>query len=108
MAIQPADATSRSAGANPVSRRSCLSTATALLAGQPFVRGTVVDDAPPRSVIYIFLSGGLSQQDSFDMKPNAAADIRGEFSPVATATPGLQICEHMPMLAARSRHWSVV
>jgi hypothetical protein len=60
------------------------------------------------SVIYIFLSGGLGQHDSFDMKPNAPDNIRGEFSPIATETPGLQICEHMPMLAARSRHWSIV
>ena len=60
-----------------------------------------------RAVIYIFLSGGLSQHDSFDMKPDAAAEIRGEFSPVSTSTPGLQICEHLPELAKRSHLWSV-
>src|SRR5690349_10391159 len=41
-----------------------------------------------RTVIYIFLSGGLSQIDSFDMKPNAPDSIRGEFNPIATRTPG--------------------
>ncbi len=61
-----------------------------------------------KSVIYIFLSGGLGQQDSFDMKPNAPADIRGDFQPISTATPGLQICEHLPLLAQRSEMWSVV
>jgi len=61
-----------------------------------------------RSVIYIFLSGGLSQHDSFDPKPLATTEIRGEFSPIATATPGLEICEHLPLLAQRSRLWSVV
>ena len=61
-----------------------------------------------KSVIYIFLSGGLGQQDSFDMKPLASDNIRGDFSPIATATPGIQICEHLPMLAKRSRHWSLV
>jgi hypothetical protein len=61
-----------------------------------------------KSVIYIFLSGGLGQQDSFDMKPAAPANIRGEFSPISTATPGLQICEHLPQLAKRSKHWSLV
>jgi hypothetical protein len=62
----------------------------------------------PRTVIYIFLSGGLAQQDSFDLKPEAPAEIRGEFRPIATQTPGLQICEHLPMLAQRSRLWALV
>lgn len=61
-----------------------------------------------RSVIYIFLSGGLSQHDSFDPKPLAADTIRGEFQPINTQTPGLQICEHLPLLAQRSQLWSVV
>src|SRR5437899_2026812 len=61
-----------------------------------------------RTVIYIFLSGGLAQQDSFDLKPNAPAEIRGEFKPIATRTPGIQICEHLPMLAKRSHLWALV
>jgi hypothetical protein len=61
-----------------------------------------------KSVIFVFLSGGLTQHDSFDPKPNAPADIRGEFNPIATASPGLQICEHLPMLAKRSRKWSLI
>lgn len=60
-----------------------------------------------RRCIYIFLSGGLAQQDSFDLKPQAPDKIRGEFLPIATATPGVQICEHLPLLAQRSRHWSL-
>lgn len=65
---------------------------------------------PPRarSVIYIFLSGGLAQHDSFDMKPEAPDTVRGEFRPIATATPGLQICEHLPRLAQQSARWSIV
>lgn len=62
----------------------------------------------PRSVIYIFLSGGLGQQDSFDPKPDAPDSIRGEFSPIATQTAGVQICEHLPMLAACSDKWAMV
>src|SRR5438874_2447157 len=58
-----------------------------------------------RAVIYIFLSGGLAQQDSFDMKPSAAPEYRGEFKPIATRTPGIQICEHLPRLAERSHLW---
>ncbi len=60
-----------------------------------------------KSCIFIFLSGGLGQQDSFDMKPDAPEDIRGEFRPIATATPGIQICEHLPMLAQRSERWAL-
>jgi hypothetical protein len=59
-------------------------------------------------VIYIFLSGGLAQQDSFDPKPLAPDNVRGEFSPIATATPGVHVCEHLPMLAARSNKWAIV
>lgn len=61
-----------------------------------------------KSVIYVFLSGGLAQQDSFDMKPQAPAEIRGEFQPISTQTPGVQICEHLPLLAQRSQLWSLV
>ncbi len=61
-----------------------------------------------KAVIYIFLSGGLGQQDSFDLKPDAPDRIRGEFSPISTTTTGLQICEHLPMLAARSHKWGLV
>ena len=62
--------------------------------------------AKAKSVIYIFLSGGLSQIDTFDMKPEAPAEIRGEFSPIQTCTPGLHICEHLPELAKRSERWA--
>ena len=61
-----------------------------------------------KAVIYIFLSGGLGQHDSFDLNPDAPHNIRGEFKPISTQTPGLQICEHLPMLAQRSKKWAVV
>jgi len=64
--------------------------------------------ATAKSCIYIFLSGGLSQHESFDLKPDAPAGIRGEFKPAATSTPGIQISEHLPGLAQRSRHWAIV
>src|SRR5258707_8884683 len=60
-----------------------------------------------RACIYIFLSGGLGQHDSFDMKPDAPDAIRGEFKPIATSTPGIQVCEHLPLLAQRSQLWSL-
>jgi hypothetical protein len=60
-----------------------------------------------QSVIYIFLSGGLAQHDSFDLKPDAPANIRGEFQPIQTSTPDIQICEHLPLLAQRSHLWAL-
>ena len=48
---------------------------------------TTVNKKKAKSVIYIFLSGGLSQIDTFDMKPNAPLEIRGEFSSIKTKTP---------------------
>jgi hypothetical protein len=60
-----------------------------------------------KSCIFIFLSGGLAQHESFDMKPDAPENIRGEFRPRPTKTPGLQICEHLPMLAQRSERWAL-
>ncbi|MBU6296152.1 MAG: DUF1501 domain-containing protein, partial [Planctomycetes bacterium] len=68
----------------------------------------IAASAKNRAVIYIFLSGGLGQHDSFDPKPAAPENIRGEFKPISTRTPGLQICEHLPMLAARSQRWALV
>ncbi|MGE0406779.1 MAG: DUF1501 domain-containing protein [Candidatus Korobacteraceae bacterium] len=61
-----------------------------------------------RAVIFIMLPGGIAQQESFDMKPLAAAGIRGEFQPIATTVPGLDICEFLPMLATRARKFALV
>ncbi len=61
-----------------------------------------------KAAIYIFLSGGLGQHDSFDLKPDAPDTIRGAFNPIATKTPGIEICEHLPLLAQRSAKWSLV
>ena len=61
----------------------------------------------PRAVIFVFLTGGLAQHESFDPKPNATENVRGEFAPISTRTPGLQICEHLPLLAARSDKWAL-
>ena len=70
-------------------------------------KGSKASPEKARSVIYIFLSGGLAQHESFDMKPEAPLEFRGEFSPIPTRTPGLHICEHLPELARRSHLWSI-
>lgn len=64
--------------------------------------------SPAKACIYIFLSGGLAQHDTFDMKPEAPDGVRGEFKPIATRTPGIEICEHLPRLAQRSDLWALV
>ena len=61
-----------------------------------------------KSVIFIFLPGAPSQLDTFDMKPEAPAEIRGSFQPIATRVPGIQICEHLPLLAARADKYAIV
>ncbi|MFN0130598.1 MAG: DUF1501 domain-containing protein [Verrucomicrobiales bacterium] len=61
-----------------------------------------------KSVIYVFLSGGLAQHETFDPKPEAPEEVRGEFRAIPTRTPGLHIGEHLPMLAQRSERWALV
>ncbi|MEZ6048329.1 MAG: DUF1501 domain-containing protein [Planctomycetaceae bacterium] len=58
-----------------------------------------VSNTSYKSCIFIFLFGGPSQLDLWDMKPEAPAEIRGEFNPVATKVPGMELCEHLPMMA---------
>src|SRR3954447_20704453 len=55
--------------------------------------------ARPKSAIMIYLPGGPSHMDMYDLKPEAPSEFRGEFRPIATNVPGVQICEHFPMQA---------
>jgi hypothetical protein len=52
-----------------------------------------------KAVIMVFLPGGPPHQDMFDLKPDAPSEIRGEFKPIKTNVPGIEVCEHMPQLA---------
>jgi len=61
-----------------------------------------------KSVIYIFLSGGLAQHESFDPKPDAPDNIRGEFGPIRTRIPDVLMSEHLPKLAERIDKWAMV
>jgi hypothetical protein len=60
------------------------------------------------AVIQLFLGGGPSQLDTFDLKPDAPADIRGEFHETSTSVPGIRISEHLPRLAAVMDKFTVV
>ena len=55
--------------------------------------------APCKSVILLWMQGGVSHLDTFDPKPDASADIRGPFKAVGTNVPGIQLCEHLPRMA---------
>ena len=61
-----------------------------------------------KSVIMVFLPGGPPHQDMFDLKPDAPLEFRGEFQPIGTNVPGIQICEHLPRLAARMDKLAVI
>ena len=61
-----------------------------------------------KSVIMVFLAGGPPHQDMVDLKPEAPLEYRGEFSPIDTNVPGIQICEHLPLLAQRMDRLAVV
>ena len=60
------------------------------------------------SAIFIELVGGPSHLDMFDLKPKAPAEFRGPFKPIPTSVPGIQICEHLPKLAAQMKHLALV
>lgn len=64
--------------------------------------------ARPKSVVLVFLTGAASHHDTFDPKPEAPAEIRGDFQPIATSVPGIQICEHLPKLAERAHRYALV
>ena len=59
-------------------------------------QGAVPAASSVKSIIMVYLHGGPSHIDMFDMKPNAPAEFRGEFRPTRTNVPGLDICEYMP------------
>ena len=61
-----------------------------------------------KSVIMVYLSGGISHQDTFDLKPHAAKEIRGEFSPIDTNVPGIQISEKLPKLAQLADKFAIL
>ena len=70
--------------------------APALLQGQAL--GAASGKTPrAKSVILIWLSGGPSHLDMWDMKPDAPAEVRGPFKPIPTAVPGIDVCEHLPL-----------
>lgn len=70
--------------------------------------GAAAPESDRKSAILIFLSGGPAHIDTWDMKPDAPNEIRGEFRPIPTALPGVPFCEHLPLMAAAARKFAVL
>src|SRR3974390_263373 len=58
--------------------------------------------------IVLFLVGGPSHLDTWDLKPKAPDNVRGPFKPIATNVPGIEICEHLPLMAKMADRYSLV
>src|SRR5215213_2857236 len=69
-----------------------LSLANVLAAGSKSARA--------KSVVLVYLGGGLSHHDSFDMKPNAPDDVRGKYGQIDTVVPGLRVSDKLPLMAS--------
>ncbi len=96
---------------SPVDRRSFLVAGTGALGA--FAPAVSLANVTPRtkhakSTIMIWLSGGASHIDTWDMKPGAPLEYRGLFDPVATSAPDIQLCEHLPHLAKQAHHLAIV
>jgi hypothetical protein len=86
-----------------VSRRSFLRAGSLAVGGLTLPRLMRAEAAAGRpghkAVIMVYLTGGLAHQDTFDLKPDAPAEVRGEFRPIPTRVPGVRFGEHLPRLA---------
>ena len=91
-------------------RREFLRVGGLSLAGLSLPQLSAARMARPRfkSVIQLYMWGGPAQQETFDLKPNAPEGIRSLFRPMATKTPGVRICEHLPRLAAMTDKFAIV
>src|SRR5689334_11668100 len=93
----------------PLSRRQMLQAGVLGLSLPQLLRADAA--ARPRTAdacILLFLNGGPPHLDMWDMKPDAPAEIRGEFKPIASSVPGLQVGEHLPRLAKLMHHATVI
>jgi len=70
--------------------------------------GATDEKATPKSVIMVYLPGGPSHIDMYDLKPDAPVEVRGEFKPIQTNVPGLDICELMPLQAKIADKFAIV
>ena len=99
---------------SPIDRRTLLVAGTSALGlTVPAFNSSALAAPTPRakvarSTIMIWLSGGASHIDTWDMKPNAPLEYRGLFQPVPTSAPDIQLCEHLPFLARQAHHLAII
>jgi hypothetical protein len=100
-----------------LNRRGFLSAAAAGVVGTTLPRVSLARDlgsdkpigfGKAKSVLIVLLSGGPSQLDTLDPKPDAPAEVRGEFKTISTTIPGVAVCEHLPKLAQQTDRWAIV
>jgi hypothetical protein len=83
--------------------------ATGLVGFRSALRAAVPDPTTnDPAVIFVWLPGGPPHMETFDMKPNAPSDYRGEFNPIKTNVPGIEICEHLPTLARQADRFALI
>jgi len=75
---------------------------------QPAAEGTSATFGRAKRVIMLFMWGGPAHQDTWDLKPDGPAKLRGEFLPIATRTPGMHISEHFPRIAGQSDKLAII
>ncbi len=106
----------RRLGPTTVSRRSALRTGVEILGislpawlqTQHLLRAAPSTPANAKSCIVIYCWGGMSHFESFDPKPDAPVEVRGEFAPIETATPGIHVSEHLPRLARHTDKLAII
>ncbi len=91
-----------------VSRRTLLGVGPLALFGLGRASAAPRTAAKGRALILLYMTGGPAQQETFDPKPDAPEGTRGEFKPTATSVPGVQICEHLPLLAKQAHRYAIV
>lgn len=102
--------------AGPASRRSLLTAGAAAFTGLGLADllklQTEAAQTPQvdkdTAVIFVWMPGGPPHMETFDMKPDAPEDYRGAFRPIHTNVPGIDICEHLPMLAKRADKYALI
>src|SRR4051794_19983124 len=99
----------------PLSRRPFLKIGPLTLAGvgargllPPRLEAAGTGQAPDTSVILIWLPGGPPHMETYDMKPDAPAEYRGDFRPVRTNVPGIEVCELLPLHAQVADRFTLI
>lgn len=94
-----------------ISRRSFIQVGSLAVGGLSLAGLQALESTPHqrhKSVIMVYLSGGMPHQDTFDLKPDAPAEVRGEFRPIRTSVPGIEFCELLPRLSMVADRCAIV